>query len=108
MGLFPFKTSICRIQNDDYFEETLFNAIVIAARLIEDKNKAEELLKVSVIMINQALNTERPEVGLNICKAMTKMCERLLLDSHESYYLLGLCHYKMVLPLLSNVMYFHT
>ena len=72
--------------------------------MIENKNKAEELLKVSLTMINQALNTERPEVALNICKSMTKMCKRLLLDSHESYFLLGLCHFKMVINSFYNTM----
>ena len=84
------------MESGTYFEETIFNAIVIASRVVEDKNKAEILLKMALGMVELTVQAERSDVGLNITKAMIRMCERFNLDVLEVSYWLGICHFKWV------------
>ena len=79
-----------------YFEETLFNAIVIASRLVMGEEKAKVLLEISLELIKLTLKNERPDIGLNLCKAMERLLDRFHLDSQEISYCFGMCHFNQV------------
>ena len=89
---------LSRLDDEIYFQETLFAALVIAARLEADEKTSNDLCEITIWTVQWALEHQKPDIALGICKALLKMCKRCNTTERcaQVLFLLGSCHFSLV------------
>ena len=88
---------LSRLDDEIYFQETLFAALVIAARLEADEKTSNDLCEITIWTVQWALEHQKPDIALGICRALLKMCKRCNSERcARVLFLLGSCHFSLV------------
>ena len=88
---------LSRLDDEIYFQETLFAALVIAARLEADEKTSNDLCEITIWTVQWALEHQKPDIALGICRALLKMCKRCNSEKcARVLFLLGSCHFSLV------------
>ena len=94
------QTYIFRDEEEEYYQETLYAALVIASRLAKDEKTSDDICNIGILAVEWALKLQDPDHALDVCKALSKMCERMMPDRKGTraklLYLFGHCYFLLV------------
>ena len=97
VNMLPFSF---REEDEKYYRETLYASLVIASRVVQDEKTSNDICDVGTLAVEWALKLQDPDHALGVCKALLKMCERMIPDRNaEVLYFLGQCHFTLVIAI---------
>ena len=67
---------------------------------MEEKKNSNDICDIGLLAVEWALKLQDPDHGIEVCKALSKMCERMMPDRKGTkakvLYLLGHCYFLLV------------